>query len=58
VAIPGTTQLKHLEENLGAAAVVLSADTLQRANAAINRHNVKGARYNAAAQADVDTEEF
>ena len=45
VPIPGTTKLKRLEENLGAAAVELTADDLgdiARAAAAIT---VQGARY-------------
>jgi aryl-alcohol dehydrogenase-like predicted oxidoreductase len=58
VPIPGTTNIAHLEENLGADAVVLAPGIVQRADSVINRHTVSGARYNAAAQADVDTEEF
>jgi aryl-alcohol dehydrogenase-like predicted oxidoreductase len=58
VALPGTTQIAHLDENLGAAAVSLGDDTLQRLDAPINRHAVSGARYNPATQAEVDTEEF
>ena len=58
VPIPGTTNIAHLEENLGANAVVLAPGIVQRADGVINRHTVSGARYNAAAQADVDTEEF
>jgi aryl-alcohol dehydrogenase-like predicted oxidoreductase len=58
VALPGTTQIAHLEENLGAAAVTLDADVLQRLDALINRDTVAGARYNAATQAEIDTEEF
>ena len=58
IALPGTTRLAHLEENLGADTVTLGADTLQRLDALINRHTVSGARYNPATQAEVDTEEF
>jgi aryl-alcohol dehydrogenase-like predicted oxidoreductase len=58
VALPGTTSVAHLEENLGADALALSATTLQRLDALINRHTVAGARYNPATQAEVDTEEF
>jgi aryl-alcohol dehydrogenase-like predicted oxidoreductase len=58
VALPGTTQTAHLDENLGAAAVSLDADTLQRLDALINRQTVSGARYNPATQTEVDTEEF
>lgn len=58
VALPGTTRLAHLEENLAADAVALSADTLRRLDATINRHTVAGARYNPSTQAEIDTEEF
>ncbi len=58
VALPGTTSTAHLEENLGADSVVLDSATLQQMDALINRHTVSGARYNAATQAEVDTEEF
>jgi aryl-alcohol dehydrogenase-like predicted oxidoreductase len=58
VPIPGTTRIDHLDENLGAAAVNVSASVLQRAGALINQRTVTGARYNAATQAEIDTEEF
>jgi aryl-alcohol dehydrogenase-like predicted oxidoreductase len=58
LALPGTTSLAHLEENLAADTVSLSPGTLQRLDALINRHTVVGARYNPATQAEVDTEEY
>jgi aryl-alcohol dehydrogenase-like predicted oxidoreductase len=58
IALPGTTNLAHLEENLGAAAVTLDAAVLQRLDALINRHTVTGSRYSPATQAEIDTEEF
>jgi aryl-alcohol dehydrogenase-like predicted oxidoreductase len=58
VALPGTTSLAHLEENLGAATVALDGPVLQRLDALINRQTVAGARYNPATQAEIDTEEF
>ena len=58
IALPGTTRQSHLEENLAAASVQLSPDTLQRVDALINRHTVAGARYSPATQAEIDTEEF
>jgi aryl-alcohol dehydrogenase-like predicted oxidoreductase len=58
VPIPGTTQPAHLRENVGAAAVRLDDHTCRRLDALINRHTVIGARYDAASQAGVDTEEF
>jgi aryl-alcohol dehydrogenase-like predicted oxidoreductase len=58
IALPGTTSLAHLEENLGADTVTLRPDTLARLDSLINRDTVRGARYNPATQAEVDTEEF
>jgi aryl-alcohol dehydrogenase-like predicted oxidoreductase len=57
-AIPGTTKLDHLAEDVASADVRLDAAILKRAGDLINQHTVKGARYPAAAQADIDTEEF
>jgi len=58
IALPGTTSLVHLEEDLGAEAVELDTATVARLDALINRQTVTGARYNAATQAEIDTEEF
>ena len=58
VALPGTTQIAHLEEDFGAAGVRLAADMLQRVEALINRETVAGARYNPATQTEIDTEEY
>ena len=58
VPIPGTTRIDHLEENLGADGVRLSASQLERLNALISPLTVTGVRYNAATQTEVDTEEF
>ena len=58
VAIPGTTCKAHLEENLGAATVELQPDLIAQLDALINQSTVVGPRYNSAAQADVDTENF
>ena len=58
VALPGTTGIAHLEEDLGAHATVLDAGVLQRLDALINRGSVSGARYSDATQAEIDTEEF
>jgi len=58
IAIPGTTNPAHLEENLGALRVVLKPDHLYRLDAMIHPARVAGARYSAASQADVDTEVF
>ena len=58
IPIPGTRSIAHLQDDLGAVNVTLDATTMQRLDTLINRHNVAGARYDAAAQAGADTEEF
>ncbi len=58
VPIPGTTQMAHLEENLGAAELTLTRAQVAQIDALINQRNVVGARYNAANQAEIDTESF
>jgi aryl-alcohol dehydrogenase-like predicted oxidoreductase len=45
VPIPGTTKLHRLDENLGVAAVDLTADDLREIEAAASRITVRGARY-------------
>ena len=40
VALPGTTRIEHLEENLGAEAVTPGADTLARRDALIKGRSV------------------
>jgi aryl-alcohol dehydrogenase-like predicted oxidoreductase len=45
VPIPGTTKLKRLEENIGAAAIQLTPDDLREIEAAASKINVQGARY-------------
>jgi len=58
VAIPGTTCRTHLEENLGAATLELQPQLIAKLDALINQRTVAGERYNAATQAEVDTEDF
>ncbi len=58
VPIPGTTRLDHLKENAGAATVTLGVDVLSRLDALVNQRTVSGARYNAATQKEIDTEEL
>lgn len=58
IPIPGTTSPAHLRENLGAAELVLDAALIARVDALINEATVHGQRYDAAAQAGVDTEQF
>ena len=45
VPIPGTTKLHRLEENIGAAAVVLDSSDLQIIENALGKIEVQGARY-------------
>jgi len=45
VPIPGTTKLHRLEENIGAAAIELTADDLRGIDSAASNITVQGARY-------------
>jgi aryl-alcohol dehydrogenase-like predicted oxidoreductase len=45
VPIPGTTKLPRLEENLGAAAVELTAEDLRESESAASKIPIQGARY-------------
>jgi len=45
VPIPGTTKLHRLEENLGAASIVLNAADLEEIQQAVEKIPVQGARY-------------
>lgn len=56
--IPGTTNIDHLEENLCAMNINLSAEIMSRVEELINQDTVSGTRYNTATQAEIDTEEF
>ena len=58
IALPGTTRVDHLHENLGGASVRPGAGVLQRAGALINQGTVVGPRYSASNQTEVDTEQF
>jgi len=54
VPIPGTTKIHRLEENVGVAAISLSANDLKEINDAIAKIEVKGNRYTEAQQKLVD----
>ncbi len=56
--IPGTTSVEHLNDDLGAVNVTLTADVMARLEALINEKTVLGNRYNAQANSEVDTEVF
>lgn len=54
VPIPGTTDRKHLEENVAAAAITLTADDLQRIDAVAPKGVAAGQRYAEAGMANVN----
>jgi len=54
VPIPGSKRRQHLEENVGAAAVTLSAEEMAALDAALSPENVSGPRYNEKQMAQVD----
>jgi aryl-alcohol dehydrogenase-like predicted oxidoreductase len=58
IPIPGTTSVQHLHEDIGAARLQLSLDTVAAADALINQNTVTGPRYNVQASGEVDTETF
>ncbi|REG85072.1 aldo/keto reductase [Marinomonas pollencensis] len=58
VPIPGTRSISHMQDNLNASSLTLNAQQCSELDEMIHQGNVSGARYNAAAQADVSTEEF
>ncbi|GAA0741228.1 aldo/keto reductase [Ideonella azotifigens] len=58
IPIPGTTQIAHLDEDLGATSVQLSEQQMARLDEIVNVASVQGGRYNAGSQAEVDTETF
>ncbi len=58
VPIPGTTRPDHLAENLGAARLTLDGAALERLAVLFDAARIHGPRYNAATQAEIDTEEW
>ncbi len=58
VAIPGTANQQHLDENIARHDWAPAAALLTQLDALINRHTVAGPRYGVMIQATVDTEEF
>jgi aryl-alcohol dehydrogenase-like predicted oxidoreductase len=57
VPIPGTSKPEHMVEDALAAEVKLSDQTMAAVDALINARTVTGARYNAAMQIPIDTED-
>jgi aryl-alcohol dehydrogenase-like predicted oxidoreductase len=58
IPIPGTRSVEHLAEDLAAVDVRLDAGLIARVEALINQNSVRGSRYNAQANSEVDTEVF
>jgi aryl-alcohol dehydrogenase-like predicted oxidoreductase len=58
VPIPGTTSIKHLEENFASGSIDVPADVLDEITSLLSPEQIAGARYAAATQAEIDTEEF
>lgn len=58
VPIPGTTNLKHLEDNFNAASTVLPAEVLASLDDEFAPEAISGPRYSEPAQASVTTERF
>lgn len=58
VPIPGTSQLAHLHDDLGADTVTLTPAQMATLDTLIGQHNVVGPRYAPQATREVDTENF
>lgn len=57
-AIPGTTNLQHLQDNFNAGGLDIAQGVLDRADALINQQTVAGDRYHDAIKPTIDTEDF
>jgi aryl-alcohol dehydrogenase-like predicted oxidoreductase len=58
VAIPGTQNIHHLEDNFAASDLRLNESVMHKLDALINPQTVSGNRYNPQNASEVDTEEF
>ncbi len=58
VPIPGTRSIAHLKEDLGALGVAITPDITARIDTIFAPGAIRGARYTAAMQAQIDTETF
>jgi aryl-alcohol dehydrogenase-like predicted oxidoreductase len=58
IPLTGTRSIDHLEENLGADAIELTASTLARLDALFQPSRVAGHRYSLETQLEIDTEDF
>lgn len=58
IALPGTRSIAHLEEDISAANIELTQDTVDQVDAIFSDGAIKGPRYSKIMQATVDTETF
>ena len=58
IPIPGTRSVSHMKNNLESLQLTLDKKQVNLLDELINQNNVHGARYFAAQQAEIDTEEF
>ncbi len=58
VAIPGTGNMRHLEENIARHDWQPDADVLERLDQLINQQTIHGHRYSEAMRANIDSEDF
>ena len=56
--IPGTVKIDHLEDDLGAASLALSAEILSKLDDLFQPEKIHGFRYPALGMSEVDTEQF
>jgi|TARA_R100000687_G_scaffold39499_1_gene32227 aryl-alcohol dehydrogenase-like predicted oxidoreductase len=56
--IPGTTQISHLRDNLGASDIRLTSTQLAKLRQVFHPKHISGPRYPSATQLEIDTEEF
>ena len=54
VPIPGTTKVHRLEENIGAAEIILTGNNLAAINDAVSKIEAQGERYPEASQKMID----
>ena len=57
-AIPGTTNLAHLKDNIAAQDITLTASQMTTLDNAFAPQNISGPRYPQATQLEIDTEDF
>ena len=58
IAIPGTTNVQHMQDNIAAGGIQLDVQTIFALDAMFHADQVVGNRYNAQASREVDTEEI